>query len=119
MWVCLYPCGYLLQPEERSLDCLELELQAIVSHLPRVLGKNVGPLGRSASALKVIHFSRLCGVLLTPFSEAFGTLTGRKMAIQGYSAENSKTWSQGLGERFGSDRAYPAAGDFDGHRGQQ
>lgn len=80
-------------------------------------GKNVGPLGRAASALKVIHFSKLCGVLLTPFSEGLGTLTRRKMAIQGYSAENSKTWSQGLGERFGSDRAYPAAGDFDGRRG--
>lgn len=80
-------------------------------------GKNLGPLGRAASALKVIHFSRLCGVLLTSFSEALGTLTRRKMAIQGYSAENSKTWSQGLGKRFGSDMAYPAAGDFDGRHG--
>lgn len=60
-------------------------------------GKNVGPLGRAASALKVIHFSRLCGVLLTPFSEALGTLTGRKMTSRDIQLRiNSKTWSQGL-----------------------
>lgn len=49
----------------------------------------------------------------------FGNSNREKNGIQGYSTENSKTWSQGLGERFGSDRAYPGAGDFDDHHGQQ